>query len=183
MLQVPHRGTVKFFKPSRGWGFIIPDDSNQENVFFHRSYFAGVSEKFPGELELESSYFATLSEERVPLAGERVVYNSLRAPKGMMAINWLFETTWVKAEGALAARPGSRRNYSVRVMKAEPLNRSPVSTTFWQGTREELDEKLDDEFPEMYDSLYYLERFGIDGKWDRMTHPSEWHDKYRRRVS
>lgn len=31
------QGTVKFFNESKGFGFIIPDDVNEEEIFFHVS--------------------------------------------------------------------------------------------------------------------------------------------------
>ncbi len=30
-------GTVKFFNETKGFGFIIPDDANSKEVFFHHS--------------------------------------------------------------------------------------------------------------------------------------------------
>ena len=32
-----NKGTVKFFNDTKGYGFIIPEDPNEKDIFFHRS--------------------------------------------------------------------------------------------------------------------------------------------------
>ena len=58
-------GTVKWFNPVKGYGFIEPDDGSND-VFVHKSAVA-------------CSAFASLSE------GQRVSYDLERGPRGKMA--------------------------------------------------------------------------------------------------
>ena len=59
------QGTVKFFSPQKGYGFINPDDGG-EDVFVHHSVI-----RMPG--------YRTLSE------GDRVEYEAEKGPKGFQA--------------------------------------------------------------------------------------------------
>jgi len=59
-------GTVKWFNPDKGFGFIAVDDSNDEDVFVHYK-----SIDIPG--------FRTLNEN------QRVEFDIVRGPKGMQA--------------------------------------------------------------------------------------------------
>ena len=51
----------------------------------------------------------------------------------------------------------------------------------WETNDREFRAKLDEGYPEMFDEHVYLLRLGIDGKWVRMWHPTDWHPKYKRR--
>ena len=59
-------GTVKWFNPDKGFGFIAVDDSNDEDVFVHYK-----SIDIPG--------FRTLNEN------QRVEFEIVQGPKGMQA--------------------------------------------------------------------------------------------------
>lgn len=56
-------GTVKFYHPDKGWGFIVPDDGGPD-VFVHRSDLSG-----------------TIKE------GDKVTFDIEDGPKGEKAIN------------------------------------------------------------------------------------------------
>jgi CspA family cold shock protein len=60
------QGTVKWFNPSKGYGFISREDG--EDVFVHYS-------------ALQSGGYRSLDE------GQRVEYTIERGPKGLQAIN------------------------------------------------------------------------------------------------
>jgi len=61
------QGTVKWFNDEKGYGFISPDEGN-EDLFVHHSGIAGEG-------------FKTLDE------GAKVTYESARGKKGMQAQN------------------------------------------------------------------------------------------------
>ena len=61
------QGTVKWFNEEKGFGFISPEDGN-EDVFVHHSGVAGTG-------------FKSLNE------GEKVTYELTRGKKGMQAVN------------------------------------------------------------------------------------------------
>ena len=58
-------GTVKWFNNAKGFGFILPEDS-EEDVFVHYSV-------------IEGDGFRTLKQ------GERVLFDVARGPKGLHA--------------------------------------------------------------------------------------------------
>lgn len=179
MLQVK-RGTVKFFRADKGWGYIIPNEGGPE-VWFHVEYFAGVEEEYDGELRFKFDQDSTLSDYHQPKKGEAIVYDECDAGKGPMALYWLYPETLAKAEKMLAMRPDDPGNFFVRVMRfgvPEMLTRRAF--VFWKGTYMGLRDKLDADFPEMFDNDFSVEKLEIDGKWKRMWHPSEWHPKYKR---
>ena len=60
------KGTVKWFNPEKGYGFITGDDGN--DIFVHWS-------------AIQSEGFKSLSE------GESVIYDVTEGPKGMQASN------------------------------------------------------------------------------------------------
>ncbi|MCI1328366.1 MAG: cold-shock protein [Lachnospiraceae bacterium] len=60
------KGTVKWFNPEKGYGFITGDDGN--DIFVHWS-------------AIQSEGFKSLSE------GESVTYDVTEGPKGMQASN------------------------------------------------------------------------------------------------
>ncbi|TNY36582.1 cold-shock protein [Thermomonospora catenispora] len=59
------QGTVKWFNPDKGFGFIAPDDGTAD-IFVHHS-------------AIEMSGFRTLSED------QRVEYTAVQGPKGLQA--------------------------------------------------------------------------------------------------
>ena len=62
-----HRGTVKWFNETKGFGFITPDDGNKD-VFVHHS-------------AIQGSGYKTLSE------GQSVSFETQQTPKGLAAAN------------------------------------------------------------------------------------------------
>ena len=64
---MPPEGTVKWFNPEKGYGFIIPDDGGKD-LFVHHTGIAGEG-------------FKTLDE------GEKVTYEVTQGRKGMQAHN------------------------------------------------------------------------------------------------
>jgi cold shock protein len=64
---MPQEGTVKWFNPDKGYGFIQPDDGG-EDLFVHYSGIAG-------------NGFRSLEE------GEKVSYEATQGKKGMQAEN------------------------------------------------------------------------------------------------
>jgi cold shock protein len=64
---MPQEGTVKWFNPDKGYGFVQPDDGG-EDLFVHYSGIAG-------------NGFRSLEE------GEKVSYEATRGKKGMQAEN------------------------------------------------------------------------------------------------
>jgi len=60
-------GTVKWFNDAKGYGFIVPDDGN-EDLFVHHTAISGDG-------------FKTLTE------GQKVNYEVERGPKGLQAVN------------------------------------------------------------------------------------------------
>ncbi len=63
-----HTGTVKWFSPAKGYGFITPDGEGSEDVFVHYS-------------ALEGTGFRSLDEN------QRVEFEIEDTPKGPQAIN------------------------------------------------------------------------------------------------
>jgi CspA family cold shock protein len=59
------QGTVKWFNPDKGFGFISPDDGSAD-IFVHHS-------------AIEMRGFRTLQEE------QRVEYTAVQGPKGLQA--------------------------------------------------------------------------------------------------
>lgn len=59
------QGSVKWFNPDKGYGFIAPDDGSAD-IFVHQS-------------AIESEGFRTLEEN------QKVEYTATRGPKGMQA--------------------------------------------------------------------------------------------------
>jgi CspA family cold shock protein len=64
---MPPEGTVKWFNPEKGYGFIIPDDGGKD-LFVHHTGIAGEG-------------FKTLEE------GDKVTYEVTQGRKGMQANN------------------------------------------------------------------------------------------------
>ncbi len=64
---MPPEGTVKWFNPEKGYGFIIPDDGGKD-LFVHHTGIVGEG-------------FKTLDE------GEKVTYEVTQGRKGMQAHN------------------------------------------------------------------------------------------------
>ena len=62
------QGTVKWFSQEKGYGFITPDDGDEEDIFVHYSGIAG-------------SGFRSLEE------GERVSYEPTQGRRGEQAAN------------------------------------------------------------------------------------------------
>lgn len=58
------KGTVKFFNETKGFGFIIPEDTNEKEVFVHIS---GVN----GQIR----------------ENDKVTYETQSGPKGLNAVN------------------------------------------------------------------------------------------------
>lgn len=61
-------GTVKWFSPSKGYGFIVPDAAGKGDVFVHFS-------------AIEGAGFRTLEEN------QRVEFSIEDSPKGPQAVN------------------------------------------------------------------------------------------------
>ncbi len=61
-------GTVKWFSPSKGYGFITPDAEGQSDIFVHYS-------------AVEGAGFRTLEEN------QRVEFGIEQTPKGPQAVN------------------------------------------------------------------------------------------------
>ena len=57
------RGTVKWFSEQKGYGFIEPDDSSEEEIFVHYT-------------DIEGTGFRSLNE------GERVSYEPVKSVRG-----------------------------------------------------------------------------------------------------
>jgi CspA family cold shock protein len=64
---MPPEGTVKWFNPEKGYGFIIPDDGGKD-LFVHHTGIVGEG-------------FKTLDE------GDKVTYEVTQGKKGMQAHN------------------------------------------------------------------------------------------------
>jgi cold shock protein len=64
---MPPEGTVKWFNPEKGYGFIIPDDGGKD-LFVHHTGIVGEG-------------FKTLDE------GDKVTYEVTQGKKGMQANN------------------------------------------------------------------------------------------------
>jgi cold shock protein len=62
-------GTVKWFSDDKGFGFISPDDSNEDDVFVHHSAIAG------------DGGYRSLKE------GAQVSYETETSPKGPRAVD------------------------------------------------------------------------------------------------
>jgi len=60
-------GTVKWFNPAKGFGFITPDEGGKD-VFVHIS-------------AVEQAGLGSLTE------GQRLKYESIKEPRGMKAVN------------------------------------------------------------------------------------------------
>jgi CspA family cold shock protein len=58
------KGTVKFFNETKGFGFIVPEDSNEKEIFVHVS---GVN----GQIR----------------ENDKVTYETQSGPKGLNAVN------------------------------------------------------------------------------------------------
>lgn len=175
------RGKVKFFLFDKGYGFITPDDGGPD-VWFHYDFYSGLSEHCDGELKLEFDTEADLAADyRPPQKGEPIVYRLHQGPKGPMAVNWLYPATLEQAEKALADRPDSPDNPLIKVMRLGPeelAEKGMMPKEIWAGHDQGFRAKLDEGFPEMFDEHVYVLRMGINGKWSRMWHPTDWHPKY-----
>lgn len=181
MLQV-HRGTVKFFNRERGFGFIRPNNGGKD-IFFHVDYFSGVSEKWPGELEMQFDGDATLQcEYRIPAEDDEIAYNVFDKPdKGPMAVHWLFSETWDLATQRLAERPDYPANNKVRIIRtyrAGDILYPPE--VVWEGHDNEFRKKLNEDLPEVFSEEHAFEELNLNNEWERMWHPSQWHPKYKR---
>lgn len=171
-------GTVKFFRADKGWGFIVPADGS-ENVYFHVNYYSGVTENYPGELELTFDQDSTLTEDwRAPKTGETLIYETFRSERGLMAIHWLRPRILERAQKMLAIRQVGVSNPFTRVMKTGTRAEHYRPTLIWKGTKYEFELKLDEGFPEMHDPRYYVEELDIASQWKRRWHPNGWHEKY-----
>ncbi|HEV2361602.1 MAG TPA: cold shock domain-containing protein [Acidimicrobiales bacterium] len=70
-------GTVKWYNPRKGYGFIAPD-GGQEDVFFHESAL--------GSVDMGGNASHRAKPGRLNLAeGQRVRFESERAAKGLQA--------------------------------------------------------------------------------------------------
>lgn len=78
-------GVVKSFISEKGFGFI-ETKKGEKNVFFHISKGKKIK-----QLEKDAVVFSDFKKEtRVPIVGDRLVFESAQGEKGLFAVSWGF---------------------------------------------------------------------------------------------
>jgi len=177
MFQVK-RGRIKLFNKDKGWGFIIPNDGSKD-VFFHVSGFNWPAERYHGELMLDEfktdipDQWKEAHPYQAPVENDWVVYLEYAGKKGPATLNWSYEAWWDEAQKVIDAREDPCHP-KIQVWRWKGPERQLV----WTGTYEKYRQKLDQDFPEIWEPYVHTEEYLATG-WQRAWHPCNWHDSYK----
>ena len=99
------RGTVKFFneKPNKLYGFIIPDNLDGKEIFFHLNNGKLVE---PARLVTPQIVDGT---PRMPKKNERVIFERRATAQGPKAVWWVFEVDYKNAYRGKASAPAQTK--------------------------------------------------------------------------
>ncbi|NMB70094.1 cold shock domain-containing protein [candidate division WWE3 bacterium] len=181
-----YTGTVKFFdsRPEKRFGFIVPDRLGPE-IFFHLNDGQKVK---AGRIQPE--FDANSTPERVPLKGDRVVFNIGTGSKGPKAIPWGYESEYQTALAIISDRPKPAMYRILQWFRTVSDGQKTEPTVLWTGM--DLNERgLDRHYNPIYDRPggngdidwgKYWEVSTDGGKtWTSCGCPSEYMEQFDRR--